>query len=57
MPHSYQRSPFAAKRYLVSDFLAAVLAKAALIVLEALVIRLVQAFMTSAFRSPAPQAA
>ncbi|MEW9528058.1 hypothetical protein [Microbispora sp. NPDC049125] len=41
----------------MSDFLAAVLAKAALIVLEALVIRLIQAFMTSAFRSPAPQAA
>jgi hypothetical protein len=34
----------------MSDFLAAILAKAALMVLEALLVRLVQALITSSFR-------
>ncbi|GAA0407362.1 hypothetical protein GCM10009530_69510 [Microbispora corallina] len=41
----------------MSDFLAAILAKAALMVLEALLMRLLQALVTSSFRFMAPQAA
>ncbi|WP_269143750.1 hypothetical protein [Microbispora oryzae] len=41
----------------MSDFLAALLAKAALMVLEALLVRLVQAFMTASFPITVPQAA
>ncbi|WP_269750532.1 hypothetical protein [Microbispora sp. ATCC PTA-5024] len=41
----------------MSDFLAAILAKAALMVLEALLMRLLQALVTSSFRVMAPQAA
>jgi hypothetical protein len=44
-------------RYLVSEFLTAILAKAVVILLEALLMRLIQSFMTSGFRIEFPQAA
>ncbi|ETK37462.1 hypothetical protein MPTA5024_03695 [Microbispora sp. ATCC PTA-5024] len=53
----FHRSHFVHPRYTVSDFLAAILAKAALMVLEALLMRLLQALVTSSFRVMAPQAA
>ncbi|MEU7695692.1 hypothetical protein OHB01_30740 [Microbispora hainanensis] len=41
----------------MSEFLAAVLSRAAIMVLEALLVRLFQALLTSTFRMPMPQAA
>lgn len=41
----------------MSEFLAAVLSRAAIMVLEALLVRLIQALVTSAFRVNLPQAA
>ncbi|WP_260615256.1 hypothetical protein [Microbispora sp. KK1-11] len=41
----------------MSEFLAAVLSRAALMVLEALLVRLVQALVTSTFRVRLPHAA
>lgn len=41
----------------MSEFLAAVLSRAALMVLEALIMRLVQALVTSSFRITLPHAA
>jgi hypothetical protein len=41
----------------VSEFLTAILARAAVMLLEALLMRLVQSFVTSGFRVSFPQAA
>ncbi|MEU8171299.1 hypothetical protein AB0C14_00345 [Microbispora hainanensis] len=41
----------------MSEFLAAVLSRAAIMVLEALLVRLIQALVTSTFRMPTPHAA
>nr|WP_268244775.1 hypothetical protein [Microbispora rosea] len=41
----------------MSEFLAAVLSRAAIMVLEALLVRLIQAFVTSTFRVTLPQTA
>jgi hypothetical protein len=41
----------------VSEFLAAVLSRAAIMVLEALLVRLIQSLVTSTFRVPVPHAA
>jgi hypothetical protein len=48
---------FIATRYLVSEFLTAMLAKAVMMLLEALLMRLIQSFVTSGFRIGFPQAA
>jgi len=57
MRHYALECKFPAMRYLVSEFLTAILAKAVVILLEALLMRLIQSFMTSGFRIEFPQAA
>lgn len=57
MGHYALERNFVPMRYQVSEFLAAILAKAALMLLEALLMRLVQSLVTSGFRVTFPQAA